>query len=144
MSVKKIDKIYSNLESSKSCLKDQTLDPVRELKDELLKLDAVIDLELLEFSTAQTSPSRTNLNDIMERKEVISEILTRLASSSIRQKLQEIHVELSNQEILADIIGLKPELANVIFVEQDHESEEDQIHRYFNVIYNNNLQDKVR
>ena len=117
---------------------------IKSLKKKLLNILARIDSELLEFST-QNDPlfAWSTWNGLVEEKKAIEKLLRKVSSDSIRQHLQ-LNMGQSKQEILADIIGLQPELASIIFEESDHESEEDQIHRYFDTVHRNCLQDEVR
>ena len=113
---------------------------MRDLKLKLLEIVSKIDAELLEFSI-QCNPffEWSNWNDLAGLKEEINNLLENLNSTEVLKLIQPPNSIQGKFEVLANIIGLKQELAGVIFEEPGHETEEDQIHRYFDLIYRNFL-----
>ena len=121
------------VEVASNNLPRKQLDAIRDLKKELLTIIAWVDAHLLDYST-QSNPlyDWTKWNELKRHKISIERNLKRLNSTSIRQHLLVGNAEESPQTVLAHIIGFRKELANEIFdFESNHESEEDQIHRYF-------------
>ena len=118
------------------------LEKIRNLKKHLLEVLRKMDSELLEFST-QNNPlfAWSAWNDLAEERQAIEQLLGQLSSLSIRRHLEQ-SLSRSKQEILADIVGLQPELARDILEESDHETDEEQIHHYFEVFDANCLQDQ--
>lgn len=103
------------------------LDSIRELKQLLFDIVAKIDFELLEFST-KCNPlfAWAEWNDLVEKKDKVLRLLEKLNRASILELIKEQDPSQNKNEILVDIIGLKSELANVIFEDSNHEREEDQ------------------
>ena len=134
-SASKAAKLEEDIEKDKNGKESfsKDLDAIRELKKELLDLDARIDVELTEYS------SQSNLlfhwsdwKDWKDHKEKIGLLLGQLSSSSVRQHLvNALNIQESSYDVLADIIGLQSEVADEIFSHMsNHETEEDVIHRY--------------
>ena len=122
----------------KSGVRQDQLEALRKLKGELLKIAARIDAELFEYST-QRNPYFVwrEWNDLAQFKEKIESLLNQLNAEDIRQHLSSLDDQSTSKTVLADIIGLRREVADEIFQDfSDHESEEDLIHRYIDAIAN--------
>ncbi len=93
-------------------LDDNALNALRALKQELLEVEAKIDLELLKYAT-QCNPQIAH-SVLKENKEKIENILKVLNASQIRNYLA-VASQLQPCDILAQIIGLREEVLRTVF-----------------------------
>jgi hypothetical protein len=93
-------------------LDDDTLNAIRALKQELLEVEAKIDLELLNYAT-QCNPQIAH-SVLKEHKEKIENLLKLLSSSQIRNYLA-VAPQQQPCDILSQIIGLREEVLRTVF-----------------------------
>ncbi len=93
-------------------LDDDTLNALRALKQELLEVEAKIDLVLLQYTTL-CNPQISH-SVLKENKEKIENLLKLLSSSQIRNYLA-VAPQQQPCDILAQIIGLREEVLRTVF-----------------------------
>ena len=144
--LKILDEMFLESSSVATAQKNQDLttdqlEILKTLKERLGKVLAKMDSEFLKFST-QSDPlfAWTNWSNLSEERQTIERLLGQLPSTSSRPKPEQ-SLNRSQEEVLADIVGLRREVGQDLLKEPDHETAEDQIHRYLDVVHNNCLQD---
>jgi len=124
----------ATVEKAPTNLEEKHLDAIRELKKELVELEAKLDLELLHYTNQNNPFASLEWNGMKEHKDKIENLLKILSASSIRNHLSIVH-EQTQYDVLAQLIGLQKEVVRGIFDgrtmnDLNHETEEGAILRY--------------